>query len=219
MSVWPARLAMAVTAAVSRTSSFATSAMPSLLSAASLPSSMSVANTVAPSRAKATAQARPIPTAAAVTKARLPFRRSDMVFLLVFLFRHCEERSDEAIQTVSAEGLSGLLRCARNDGDCLVIIPCHADGTGDVMIARREFHAGAGGLLTDGGAIELLPRRLVGRIGKAAFRLQVGVTFPQLLVRDQDVRGTLVEVDANLVAGLEDRKPAIGGGFGRGVED
>ena len=45
-----------------------------------LASSMSVANTVAPSRAKAMAQARPMPAAAAVTKARLPFRRSDMFF-------------------------------------------------------------------------------------------------------------------------------------------
>jgi hypothetical protein len=31
------------------------------------------------------------------------------------LTRHCEERSDEAIQRVS-EGRSGLLRFARNDG-------------------------------------------------------------------------------------------------------
>src|SRR6478735_9874502 len=98
-----------------------------------------------------------------------------------------------------------------------MIIPRHTDLAGDVVIARRELHAGAGGLLADGGAIELLPRRLVGRVGEAAFRLQVGVAFPQLLVRDQDVRGTLVEVDANLVAGLEDRKPAVGGSFGRSV--
>ncbi|RDJ21951.1 hypothetical protein DWF00_26865 [Bosea caraganae] len=30
--------------------------------------------------------------------------------------RHCEERSDEAIQGPSSE-TSGLLRCARNDGE------------------------------------------------------------------------------------------------------
>ncbi|RQH04835.1 hypothetical protein EHH60_33525 [Bradyrhizobium sp. RP6] len=29
--------------------------------------------------------------------------------------RHCEERSDEAIQNLSGER-TGLLRCARNDG-------------------------------------------------------------------------------------------------------
>jgi hypothetical protein len=40
-----------------------------------------------------------MPAAAAVTKARLPLRRSDIVFSLEFnmksLPRHCEERSDE----------------------------------------------------------------------------------------------------------------------------
>jgi hypothetical protein len=82
--------------ALSRASSFATSAMPSLFSAASLPSSISVANTVAPSRAKATAQARPIPTAAAVTNARLPFRRSDMLFSIPFYFRHSGMRVAQA---------------------------------------------------------------------------------------------------------------------------
>src|SRR5215472_1824216 len=78
MSVLPTRLAMASTAAVSRASSLATSAMPSLFSEAMPFSSMSVANTLAPSRANASAQARPMPAAAAVTKARLPLRRSDM---------------------------------------------------------------------------------------------------------------------------------------------
>ena len=41
-----------------------------------------------PSRAKANAQARPIPTAAAVTNARLPLRRSDIFFSISFFFRH-----------------------------------------------------------------------------------------------------------------------------------
>jgi hypothetical protein len=42
-------------------------------------------------------------------------RRSDM-FLLLYFSRHCDERSDEAIQTCFRGGISGLLRCARNDG-------------------------------------------------------------------------------------------------------
>src|SRR5882724_549635 len=226
MSVLPARLAIAATAALSRASSFATSAMPSLFSAASLPSSISVANTVAPSRANATAQARPIPTAAAVTKARLPFRRSDMVSFSLLLFRHCEERKRRSNPVFG----SGLLppslvelrrtsRSARNDGGCLMIIPGDADLAGDVVIARGQLHAGAGGLLADGRAIELLPRRLVGRVGEAAFGLQLRATLLDLLVRDQDVGAALVEVDADLVAGLEDREPAVGGGFRRGVQD
>jgi hypothetical protein len=31
-----------------------------------------------------------------------------------------------------------------------MIIPCDADASGDVVIARREFQASAGGLLADG---------------------------------------------------------------------
>src|SRR5258707_15886366 len=100
-----------------------------------------------------------------------------------------------------------------------MIIPRDADLARDVVIARRELHAGAGGLLTDGRTIELLPRRLVGRIGEAAPGLQLGAALLYLLVGDQDVGAALVEVDAHLVAGPEDRQPAIGGGFRRGVQD
>src|SRR5260221_9625587 len=100
-----------------------------------------------------------------------------------------------------------------------MIIPRDADAAGDVVIARRELHARAGSLLADGRAIELLPRRLVGRVGEAALGLEFGAPLLQLLVRNQDIRAALVEVDANLVAGLEDREPAVGGGLRRGVED
>src|ERR1700730_8369097 len=97
--------------------------------------------------------------------------------------------------------------------------PRHADLPGDVVIAGGELHAGAGGLLADGRAVEFLPRRLVGGIGEAAFGLQIRATLLGLLVRDQNIRTALVEVDANLVAGLEDREPAVGSGFRRGVQD
>ena len=100
-----------------------------------------------------------------------------------------------------------------------MIIPRHADGAGDVVVARCEFEAGAGGLLADGDAIELLPRRLVFRIRKSALRFQFGEALLQLLRRDQDVGSALVEVDADPVAGLEDGETAVGGGFRRGVED
>jgi hypothetical protein len=100
-----------------------------------------------------------------------------------------------------------------------MIIPRHADAASDVVIAGCELHAGAGGLLADGRAIEFLPRRLVGRIGEAAARLKFGAPPLQLFLRDQDVGAALVEVDADLVAGLEDRQSPIGGGFRRGVED
>src|SRR5260370_25190325 len=87
------------------------------------------------------------------------------------------------------EGLFTSLRpgvmgpCVRRD-DCgevgcqihrsLMIIPCHADASGDVVVARRKLQASAGGLLADGGAIELLPGRLVGRIAEAALCLEFG---------------------------------------------
>src|SRR6266436_2801732 len=112
MSVLPARLAIAATAALSRASSLPTSAMPSLLRSASFASSISVANTVAPSRAKATAQARPIPTAAAVTNARLPFRRSDISFSLEQsrLFLGVIRGLDPRIHLLKKDGLPGQAR-------------------------------------------------------------------------------------------------------------
>src|SRR5439155_25016166 len=100
-----------------------------------------------------------------------------------------------------------------------MVIPRHADLARDVVIARGELHAGPRGLLADGRTIELLPRRLVGGIGEAASSLQLGAALLQLIVGDQDVGAALVEVDAHLVTGLEDRKPAVGGGFRRRVKN
>src|SRR4051794_13064231 len=90
----------------------------------------------------------------------------------------------------------------------LMIIPRRADRAGDVVVAGRELHAGAGGLLADGGAIEFLPRRLVGRIFESAIGLEFGAALFQFLVGNQDVGAALVQVDADHVAGLENRKPA-----------
>src|SRR5262245_29394906 len=75
-SMVPTLRASSVTAELSRTSSGTTSAMPPPERSESPFASMSVATTWAPSRAKASADARPIPAAAAVTNARLPFNRS-----------------------------------------------------------------------------------------------------------------------------------------------
>src|SRR4051812_36440212 len=72
----PTLLAIATTAALSRTSSGSASAMPLPESSESPFASMSVAMTWAPSRANANADALPIPAAAAVTNARLPFNLS-----------------------------------------------------------------------------------------------------------------------------------------------
>src|SRR4051794_40550449 len=101
----------------------------------------------------------------------------------------------------------------------LMIIPGNADGACDVVIAGCELHAGAGGLLADGRAIELLPWRLVGRVFEAAIRLELGVPLLELLIGKQDVGAAFVKVDANLVAGLKNGEAAIGRGFRRGVQD
>src|SRR3954452_10751479 len=220
MSTLPTRLAVALTAAVSRTSSRATSDTPSLASWASRLSSISVAKTVAPSRAKANAQARPIPAAPAVTNARLPLRRSPIYFSLD-----------------STSALSANARCHRpnlphmkkinslrspNDGlrpRLLMIVPGHADLAGDVLIAGGEFHAGAGGMLADGRAIQLLPGCLVSGVRKAALGFQLGAPLLQLVIGYEDVGAALVQIDANHVPVFEDGKSAIGCGFRRRVED
>src|SRR5580692_12165267 len=146
MSMPPTRLARPATEEVSRASSRATSAIPSLARSANPFSSMSVAKTLAPSRAKAIADARPMPAAAAVTNARLPFRRSDMFFSLRFC--HCEEQSDEAIQT--SFSMLDYFALLAMTGSVLVIIPGDAELAGDVVVARGKLHAGAGRLLADG---------------------------------------------------------------------
>src|SRR5260370_34972 len=66
---------------------------------------MSVANTRAPSRAKAAAAQRPMPAAPAVTNARLPFRRSPMSFSLSFSFvipGRDEVANPESITTIGS---------------------------------------------------------------------------------------------------------------------
>src|SRR5947209_1885684 len=222
ISTVPARFAMASTAAVSRTSSFATLATPPLFNAARFSSSTSVANTPAPSRAKASAQARPMPTAAAVTNARLPFRRLDIWFLLFVVIPGRAPWREPGIHNPrSWLWIPGLRQTAHPGmtGCWSVIIPRHPDGAGDVVVAGGEFEAGAGGLLADIAAVQFLPGRLVLRIGEAAHRLQVRKAPLQLLLRDQDVGVALVEIDADAVAGLQHSEPAIGGGFRRRIED
>src|SRR6185437_10857747 len=101
----------------------------------------------------------------------------------------------------------------------LMIIARNADAAGNIMISGCQFEAGASCMLTDGCAVKLLPRRLMRREGEAAFGFELGLATLQFFLRDQDIGRTLVEVDADPVASLEDRKAAIGGSFRTGVED
>src|SRR5260370_1447638 len=100
------------------------------------------------------ALARPMPAAPAVTNARLPLRRSPMFsspsqFSFVIPGR-IEDASPESITTIGSMDSGPALRASRNDRDSLMIIPRHADLAGDVVVARGELHARAGGLLADG---------------------------------------------------------------------
>src|SRR5436305_8107500 len=70
--------------------------------------------------------------------------------------------------------IPGLRQGAHPGMTVLVIIPRHAYGTGDVVVAGGEFEAGAGGLLADVAAVELLPWRLVFRIGESAHCFEFG---------------------------------------------
>src|SRR5690242_8089022 len=97
----PTSFARAPMAALSRTSSLRVW-MPAVSeSAFSFPASMSVAHTIAPSRAKARAVAAPMPWPAAVTTQTLPFSLIpdlallDQLLLLVELFRAGMQRNTD----------------------------------------------------------------------------------------------------------------------------
>src|SRR5207249_3212971 len=68
-------------------------------------------------------------------------------------------------------------------------------------------------------ALDLLPWGLAaGNLEAALLRQRLFAPF-MLRVADQDVRSTLVEIDANPVTGFQDREAAAGRCFRRGVQD
>src|SRR3712207_2572289 len=94
-------------------------------------------------------------------------------------------------------------------------VPRLAARPGDVLELDRGLEAAAGGELADLGAVDLLPRRLVLELG----RPPGGAPRLQLAGREHDVDRALVEIDANLVAGAQQREAAAHRRLGRGVED
>jgi hypothetical protein len=73
----------------------------------------------------------------------------------------------------------------------------------DVDVPGCELDAGAGGMLPNGIAVELLPRRLALGHRDAAIHPPALVQF---VARDQNVRRPLIEVDAHAIARLEQRQ-------------
>ncbi len=89
----------------------------------------------------------------------------------------------------------------------------------NLLVLDRRLQHHAFGELVDQVALDLLPRRLVLRDGEAAVAFQLGAALRQFLVVDENVRFALVEVDADAIAGADERKSAAGGSFRRGVQD
>src|SRR6185437_7782739 len=130
-----------------------------------------------------------------------------------------DDRLREAIQG-RKERLDCFVACApRNDGWGLMIVPRHAEGMRDVAVAGREFHTGAGRVLANSVAIELLPGRLVGGMGIAALRLQLGAAALEFILGNQDIGAPFIEINAYLVVGLQDCEATVRGSFWARVED
>src|SRR5262249_23484332 len=98
-------------------------------------------------------------------------------------------------------------------------MPRRAEALDDVAVTRRKLEAGPGRLLAHGRAVELLPRCVVLGIGVSALGLQPLAALAELRIGQQDVGPSLAKIDANAVAGLEQREAAADRSLRRGVED
>jgi hypothetical protein len=98
-----------------------------------------------------------------------------------------------------------------------MIVPRHPEGLGDAMVLHRRLKHHAVGELIDHGALDLLPWRLARRKLETALVLQGKATLRQFLLRDQNVGCARVKIDADAVAGSQQREAAVGGRFSRSV--
>src|SRR5262249_5398181 len=180
----------------------------------SLASSRSLAMTIAPSAMNSSEMARPMPWPAAVMTAVLSFRRLGMRWSPMKRVRAHPQTHDPRrgplTPTLSPEGGEGEGRS--------VIVARHAL-LGDALIFDRRGEHHAVGELLDHAALNLLPGRLARREMEAALLRQGGAAGGELLGGGQDSGAARVEVDADAVAGLDEREAAAGGRLGRGVED
>src|SRR5262249_54505481 len=100
-----------------------------------------------------------------------------------------------------------------------VIIARHAERLGDALILHSRLEHHAVGELVDHRTLDLLPGRLALRSLETATVLEGEATLCQFLLRDQHIGSTLVEVDANAVAGAQQRQAAARRRLRRRVED
>src|SRR5215468_7892989 len=114
-----------------------------------------------------------------------------------------------------------FLKTARNiiANSPSMIVPRHSESLGNALILHGRFEYHAVGELVDHGALDLLPRRLAGWKFEAAAALQGKAALRKFRLRDQHIGAALVEIDADAVAAAQQRKPAVRGCLGRGIED
>src|SRR5215472_7386207 len=100
-----------------------------------------------------------------------------------------------------------------------MIISWNPHALGDALVLYRRPQHHAVGELVDHAALDLLPRGLARRIFVTAALLQRRAAFGELRLGNENVGGTLAQIDAHRVAVLEQGESAAGRRLGRGVED
>src|SRR3954470_17655267 len=100
-------------------------------------------------------------------------------------------------------------RAARSPPACrLVVVARNASGLRQFLVLDRRLQHRAVPELVDDAALDLLPWRLVRRVLVAAHRSEVVAPLFELVLGDQDVGLTGVEIDPHPVAGAKNRQIA-----------
>src|SRR3954466_5072109 len=100
-----------------------------------------------------------------------------------------------------------------------MVVAGKAHGLGDLLVLFGTFEDRAGVHLADHRTLDFLPRSLRGRELEAALCLELAAAGGEFLAGDEDVRGALVQVEADAGAGLDQRQAPHGRGLRAGVED
>src|SRR5690606_10407550 len=81
----------------------------------------------------------------------------------------------------------------------LMVVAGQAARDGDVLVFHCRLQHHSLGKLVNHRPLDLLPRRLMLRIGIATLALEIDATALDLLVRHQDIGSSLAQVDADAV--------------------
>src|SRR5690242_21787275 len=100
-----------------------------------------------------------------------------------------------------------------------MIVARNALALGDLLIFHGRLQHHAMRKVVDQLTLDLLPGRWMSWIFVATMPLQIGTAPIVLFLRNQNIGGALVEIDAHAITGFQDRQPTAGRGFRRGIED